>query len=176
MDTRPSLSLTAVSRASLRKRNAQGADVPDATVEPLWPPGVGPPESTTAAAATVKVEDRAGHGAHLALPYLFVMLLMGLGLKALLHTSLLRRYNVPFSVATLVAGVFVGVLYEFYTDCDVRMCSSENKLANSMRIWINIDPHLMLHIFLPALVFSDSFNLSIHMVRHRRRRRGARML
>lgn len=140
--------------AALWNRLSQGADVQGATVEP-------------ATAAAVKVADRTGHGSHLALPYLFVMLLMGLGLKGLLRTSLLRRYNVPFSVAALVAGVLVGVLYEYYTDCDVRMCTSENKLANSMRIWINIDPHLMLHIFLPALVFSDSFNLSIHMVRRR---------
>jgi hypothetical protein len=53
---------------------------------------------------------------------------------------------------------------QFYTDCDVRSCSTSNKMINSMRMWINIDPHLMLHIFLPALIFSDSFNLSIHMV------------
>ena len=72
-------------------------------------------EAVWVAEEVVEVADRSGHGSHLALPYLFVMLLMGLALKALLNTRCLRRYNVPFSAAALVAGVLVGIVYEVRT-------------------------------------------------------------
>jgi NhaP-type Na+/H+ or K+/H+ antiporter len=32
-------------------------------------------------------------------------------------------------------------------------------------MWVNIDPHLLLNLFLPALIFSDSFNLNIHVIK-----------
>ncbi|KAK3251009.1 hypothetical protein CYMTET_39639 [Cymbomonas tetramitiformis] len=107
---------------------------------------------------------------HTAGLYLFVMLLLGLCTKALLASRHFRDHQIPFTVAVLVLGVLIGVAYQILTDCDVHTCNgtvaeSAPLLVNSVRMWVNIDPHLLLNLFLPALIFSDSFQLNIHMVK-----------
>ena len=53
---------------------------------------------------------------------------------------------------------FVGVAY--------AMCSRgeglDNVFVNSIQIWSNINPHLILFIFLPALLFGDSLSMNFH--------------
>jgi len=103
--------------------------------------------------------------AYLAAPYLFIMLCIGLGTKGFLESKLLRRFEIPYTVAVLVIGVVLGVAYQMLTDCTPHDCNTKFQLVQSMRLWVNIDPHLLLHLFLPALIFSDSFQLNLHMVK-----------
>lgn len=38
-------------------------------------------------------------------------------------------------------------------------------LWDSLKYWRGMDPHLMLHIFIPALLFGSAFTMDLHLVR-----------
>ena len=40
-------------------------------------------------------------------------------------------------------------------------------LSASLKMWLNIDPHVLLYAFLPLLLFGDAMNLNVHHVRQK---------
>lgn len=71
---------------------------------------------------------------------------------------LLRGTRVPYTVALLVLGVALGSL-EYGTKDGL------GKLGAGIRIWANINPDLLLAVFLPALLFESSFSMEVHQIK-----------
>ncbi|XP_057962922.1 sodium/hydrogen exchanger 8 [Malania oleifera] len=71
---------------------------------------------------------------------------------------LLRGSKIPYTVALLVLGIGVGAL-EFGTSHRL------GKIGDGIRIWANIDPSLLLAVFLPALLFESSFSMEVHQIK-----------
>ncbi|XP_031110649.1 sodium/hydrogen exchanger 8 isoform X2 [Ipomoea triloba] len=70
----------------------------------------------------------------------------------------LRGTRVPYTVALLILGIGLGAL-------DYGKHSQLGKLGNGIRIWANIDPDLLLAVFLPALLFESSFSMEMHQIK-----------
>jgi NhaP-type Na+/H+ or K+/H+ antiporter len=86
---------------------------------------------------------------------LFVGVSLVLGIAS---RHLLRGTRVPYTVALLVLGVALGSL-EYGTQHGL------GKLGAGIRIWANINPDLLLAVFLPALLFESSFSMEIHQIK-----------
>uniref|UniRef100_A0A0E0BVT5 Cyclic nucleotide-binding domain-containing protein n=1 Tax=Oryza glumipatula TaxID=40148 RepID=A0A0E0BVT5_9ORYZ len=84
---------------------------------------------------------------------LFVGVSLVLGIAS---RHLLRGTRVPYTVALLVLGVALGSL-EFGTKHGL------GKLGAGIRA--NINPDLLLAVFLPALLFESSFSMEIHQIK-----------
>nr|CAD20320.1 putative Na/H antiporter [Cymodocea nodosa] len=70
----------------------------------------------------------------------------------------LRGTRVPYTVALLLLGVGLGAL-EYGTSHGL------GKLGSGIRIWANINPDLLLGVFLPALLFESSFAMEVHQIK-----------
>ncbi|PQP92247.1 hypothetical protein Pyn_36619 [Prunus yedoensis var. nudiflora] len=71
---------------------------------------------------------------------------------------LLRGTRVPYTVALLILGVALGSI-EYGTHHQL------GKIGEGIRIWANIDPDLLLAVFLPALLFESSFSMEVHQIK-----------
>ncbi|KAM7484764.1 hypothetical protein LguiA_000773 [Lonicera macranthoides] len=71
---------------------------------------------------------------------------------------LLRGTRVPYTVALLVCGIGLGSL-EYGTSHRL------GKVGDGIRLWANIDPDLLLAVFLPALLFESSFSMEVHQIK-----------
>ncbi|KAF6168632.1 hypothetical protein GIB67_005244 [Kingdonia uniflora] len=71
---------------------------------------------------------------------------------------LLRGTRVPYTVALLVIGIALGSL-EYGTSHQL------GKIGAGIRLWANINPDLLLAVFLPALLFESSFSMEIHQIK-----------
>ncbi|KAL0446673.1 UNVERIFIED_CONTAM: Sodium/hydrogen exchanger 7 [Sesamum latifolium] len=70
----------------------------------------------------------------------------------------LRGTRVPYTVALLVLGIGLGAL-EYGTNHRL------GKIGDGIRLWANIDPDLLLAVFLPALLFESSFSMEVHQIK-----------
>ncbi|KAK9065117.1 hypothetical protein SSX86_016500 [Deinandra increscens subsp. villosa] len=86
---------------------------------------------------------------------LFVGISLVLGIAS---RHLLRGTRVPYTVALLVLGIAIGSL-EYGTSHQL------GKVGDGIRIWANIDPDLLLAVFLPALLFESSFSMEVHQIK-----------
>ncbi|XP_072989939.1 sodium/hydrogen exchanger 8 [Typha latifolia] len=72
--------------------------------------------------------------------------------------QLLRGTRVPYTVALLVIGVALGSL-EYGTKGGL------GRMGAGIRLWANINPDLLLAVFLPALLFESSFSMEVHQIK-----------
>ncbi|XP_073024489.1 sodium/hydrogen exchanger 8-like isoform X4 [Primulina eburnea] len=70
----------------------------------------------------------------------------------------LRGTRVPYTVALLVIGIGLGAS-EYGTNHRL------GKIGNGIRIWADINPDLLLAVFLPALLFESSFLMEVHQIK-----------
>ncbi|KAL1568679.1 Son of sevenless 1 [Salvia divinorum] len=70
----------------------------------------------------------------------------------------LRGTRVPYTIALLVLGIGLGAL-EYGTHHRL------GKIGDGIRLWANIDPELLLAVFLPALLFESSFLMEVHQIK-----------
>ena len=87
------------------------------------------------------------------MPLLFMFVALLLGTVA---QWLISRYAqwLPYTCAVLVIGVVLGAVHGSFNLDD---------LSDSIQIWENIDAHLLLYAFLPALLFGDAMTLNTHV-------------
>ncbi|ONI31919.1 hypothetical protein PRUPE_1G339200 [Prunus persica] len=85
----------------------------------------------------------------------FVGLSLVLGIAC---RHLLRGTRVPYTVALLILGIALGSI-EYGTHHQM------GKIGEGIRIWANIDPDLLLAVFLPALLFESSFSMEVHQIK-----------
>nr|QBF58650.1 plasmalemma Na+/H+ antiporter [Lycium ruthenicum] len=82
-----------------------------------------------------------------------ISLLLGIASR-----HLLRGTRVPYSVALLVLGIGMGAI-EYGTHHGL------GRIGDGIRIWNNIDPDLLLAVFLPALLFESAFSMEVHQIK-----------
>ncbi|KAB2620121.1 sodium/hydrogen exchanger 8 [Pyrus ussuriensis x Pyrus communis] len=85
----------------------------------------------------------------------FVGLCLVLGIVC---RHLLRGTRVPYTVALLILGIGLGSI-EYGTHHQM------GRIGAGIRIWANIDPGLLLAVFLPALLFESSFSMEVHQIK-----------
>lgn len=101
-------------------------------------------------------ENTTGHpsGGHEAHSYYVLLPLFTILLIGCVSQLLISRYlpQLPYTLLLMAIGILIGILYEY---------SSGTMAWNSgLKILIDIDPHLLLALFLPALVFGDAININ----------------
>ncbi|KAF7827546.1 sodium/hydrogen exchanger 8 isoform X1 [Senna tora] len=96
---------------------------------------------------------------------LFVGLSLVLGIAC---RHLLRGTRVPYTVALLVIGIGLGSLVDLSSlDSSPEYGTHHQlgKIGDGIRLWSNIDPDLLLAVFLPALLFESSFSMEVHQIK-----------
>ncbi|EGB08992.1 hypothetical protein AURANDRAFT_63566 [Aureococcus anophagefferens] len=93
-----------------------------------------------------------------ALLFPFVVLAMGAFTQ-----HVLSRYapSVPYTMLMLVEGFVVDYLASLQNGG--ARWGGTNSMQQSLKMWADIDGHLLLYAFLPALLFGDAMGLSVHM-------------
>ncbi|XP_030959877.1 sodium/hydrogen exchanger 8 isoform X1 [Quercus lobata] len=86
---------------------------------------------------------------------LFVGISLVLGIAS---RHLLRGTRVPYTVALLILGIALGSI-EYGTHHRL------GKIGDGIRLWANIDPDILLAVFLPALLFESSFSMEVHQIK-----------
>lgn len=77
-----------------------------------------------------------------------------------LTRNLLKTTTIPYTVALLVIGLMVGVLGQVN-----YIQQTHYNLYEGIRLISEIDPKLVLFIFLPILIFESAFSLDVHLFR-----------
>lgn len=75
------------------------------------------------------------------------------------NTCAHRAPHLPYTAVMFVEGAILGVVYG---STDLRLSSH---LGESITLWININPNVLLLIFLPALLFGDALEVNYHLFR-----------
>ncbi|CAI8008727.1 Sodium/hydrogen exchanger 7, partial [Geodia barretti] len=93
------------------------------------------------------------HSAHTS-PGTVLFLFAAFAVGALVR-HVLKRTPIPYTVLLMVVGLIIGALSEIEV---MSFLQEYTKLAS-------IDPHLMLFIFLPTLIFESAFVMDVHTFR-----------
>jgi Na+/H+ antiporter len=92
-------------------------------------------------------------------PELTVVVIAGLALVAGAATRLFsRRIRVPYTIAMLLLGIGVGLVLRQFE-------GAENAILSMLAHGAAISPHLIIFVFLPALVFESAFALEVYAFR-----------
>ena len=70
---------------------------------------------------------------------------------------------VPYTVAVMVEGMLLDWLASYGRVGEDAVGVEDSSFQVSLDMWANIDGHLLLYAFLPALLFGDAMGLSVHM-------------
>ncbi|HDP76397.1 MAG TPA: cyclic nucleotide-binding domain-containing protein [Bacteroidales bacterium] len=95
-----------------------------------------------------------GHGLNLA-PFLFIVLSLFIG-TATRH--LFSKVPLPYTIILLIIGLTLGILTRF----DIMQTIGLDMVGQAVQWAGNIDPHLILYLFLPTLIFEAAYALHIH--------------
>jgi len=75
----------------------------------------------------------------------------------------LAKIPIPYTALLLIQGLLIGV-----SNAALAAEGPDKEgmgwLGFSMNQWIGVDPHLFLHVFLPALMFGSAFSMEWHIV------------
>jgi NhaP-type Na+/H+ or K+/H+ antiporter len=96
--------------------------------------------------------------------FIFSALVVGALVRGLFRTDLLRGL-IPYTVFLMIIGLIISVIvYHADTSEDrTAACGGHATFACSVNAFATIDPHLILHIFLPALIFESAFSINYHI-------------
>ena len=94
------------------------------------------------------------HGLNLA-PFLFIVLSLFIGTAT---RNLLSKGPLPYTIMLLIMGLILGLL----TRLDVFHSIGLDMVGQAVHWAGNIDPHLILYLFLPTLIFEAAYSLHIH--------------
>lgn len=88
---------------------------------------------------------------------LLVFLLMSLIIGVTVRT-LLKRTPIPYSVSLLVIGLFLGL-----AEREHILVGGFQMFGASLKLVSELDPYLILFLFIPALIFESAFNMEVHL-------------
>jgi len=83
--------------------------------------------------------------------FMFISLAAGTAARTALHGT-----SIPYTVVLFCIGMLLAVVY-YYTEL--------GHLEASLDAWNGINPHLLLAVFLPALIFESSFSMEWHTLK-----------
>jgi NhaP-type Na+/H+ or K+/H+ antiporter len=93
--------------------------------------------------------------------FIIIAVIIGAATRYLFQKSVL-----PFTVILLLIGIALGVLGRFnYLDIyDIGSIKLNFSFLDQSIDWAaNIDPHIMLYVFLPILIFEAAFAMDVHV-------------
>jgi hypothetical protein len=98
-----------------------------------------------------------GHHAHgyVAICFMFVSMVLGGLISVLLERC---KSPLPYTVSCFLCGILLSLIDGFTN-------KGLGSLSESMKLWVQIDPHLLLFAFLPGLIFADGCKLNIHLTK-----------
>ena len=102
--------------------------------------------ATSSVNATGVDESHDAHQRLLALFFPFFALMAGAAIRTVGH-----KLKLPYTVILLIFGFLIGLI--------IRTTEAEDSFATSAKIIANLDPHMMLYIFLPPLIFESAFSI-----------------
>ena len=94
-----------------------------------------------------------GHAHHLPAPMLAVFATIALGGVIM---QVFSRFNVPYTVILLGLGMLVGAALVLAPPSD-GLEGVGGLSVRAAQVWAELDAHLLLHIFLPPLIFESAF-------------------
>lgn len=115
-----------------------------------------PAESHTA----VEVHDES-HGADMS-PLFFIIIALIIG-AATRH--FLRKSPLPFTATLLIFGLIMGIMVRlgWFDIFEIGKITINLKFLDDAVTWAgHIDPHLILYVFLPTLIFEAAFAMDFH--------------
>lgn len=95
-------------------------------------------------------------------PLFFIILAIIIGVAT---RHFLNKTPFPFTVLLLIIGIVLGVANRlgFFDGIDIGSFEFKlESLSDSIEFAANIDPHLLLFIFLPILIFEASYAMDLH--------------
>lgn len=95
-------------------------------------------------------------------PLLFIVVSLIIGAAT---RFLLQKINIPYTVALLLIGIGIGVLGRtgFFESLTIFGHDFDTSIIDQSIGWAaHIDPHLILYIFLPVLIFEAAFAMDVH--------------
>lgn len=105
--------------------------------------------------------EEGGHHTDTA-PLFFIILAMIIGVAT---RHFLKKTPFPFTVLLLIIGILLGLSNRlgFFEGIHIGDWTMNlDSLSNSIKFAANIDPHLLLFIFLPILIFEASYAMDLH--------------
>ncbi|MCX4027037.1 cation:proton antiporter [Endozoicomonas sp. SM1973] len=89
------------------------------------------------------------------LVFIIIALLIGAALR-----NIIKGTQMPYSVCLLVIGLGLGLIQRsgFFTE-------HSELLDGTLKLVAEVDPHLILFLFLPTLIFESAFSLEVHLFR-----------
>ena len=97
--------------------------------------------------------DHGGEHANHAAPLILLVVALFFGVLA---KTLLAKSKIPYTVLLLLAGVAVG------WGVDYEGADDKKPLHRSVRAWDRVNPHLLMYLFLPVLIFESAFSVDVH--------------
>ncbi|KAH8077164.1 potassium:proton antiporter [Aureococcus anophagefferens] len=97
-------------------------------------------------------DDGSAHANHAA-PLILLVVALFFGVLA---KTLLAKSKIPYTVLLLLAGVAVG------WGVDYEGADDKKPLHRSVRAWDRVNPHLLMYLFLPVLIFESAFSVDVH--------------
>ena len=94
-------------------------------------------------------------GAHVHSDLVFIHLILALFFALLIRNQKIVPF--PFTVSMIIVGSIMGALN--------HAGALGNKFGNALVALENIDPHLILIVFLPPLIFESAFSIDTHILR-----------
>lgn len=108
-----------------------------------------------------EAHDSGSHGADMS-PLFFIIIALLLG-AAVRH--LLRKSVIPFTVWLLIIGLALGAMLRlgWFSISHIGSLSIDLGLLERAFSWAgNIDPHIIMYVFLPTLIFEAAFAMDVH--------------
>jgi len=106
-------------------------------------------------------EHGGGHGADMSpLFFIIIALLMGAAVR-----HLLRKSPIPFTVWLLIVGLALGAMLRlgWFSITNIGGLAVDFGLLENAFSWAgNIDPHIIMYVFLPTLIFEAAFAMDVH--------------
>lgn len=105
--------------------------------------------------------EESGHTGNMSpLFFIIIALLIGAGTR-----HFLKKSPLPFTVSLLLIGLLLGVLSRmgYFGEWNIIGLKLNATFLSDAVGWAgNIDPHLILYIFLPTLIFEAAFAMDVH--------------
>ena len=102
-----------------------------------------------------------GHGADMSpLFFIIVALLIGAAVR-----HLLKKSPIPFTVWLLLIGLGLGIMLRlgWFNITQIGNISVDFGILDRAFTWAgNIDPHIIMYVFLPTLIFEAAFAMDVH--------------
>lgn len=113
--------------------------------------------------SSIESHDETGHGDHHAefvSPLLFIILALIIGAFT---RYALRKIGIPYTVALLIIGLILGIIGRNGYLIEILGSDISLPLFDEAIYWAaHLDPHAILYIFLPILIFEAAFAMDVH--------------